>query len=103
MAQKGIAKVGSTAAGTCTAHGSPTAWTGTFSSGSGGFTVSGQPAVAVDDTGNTSCGHTFKVSAGSSVLTGAGGKIIARDGDPVIVLQGGSGFITSGDGVVTSG
>jgi len=102
MAQMGIARVGDTVAGTCTAHGSPRAWTGVFTSGSGGFKVDGQDAVAVNDTGNTNCGHHFKVTGGSGVLKGAGGKTIARQGDAVIVIEGGTGTITSGSSIVKS-
>jgi hypothetical protein len=106
MAQKGLARVGDTAAGTCRAPshtGGSVPWTGTFTSGSGGFTITGQDAIAVGDVGDTSCGHHFRVIGGSGVLTGGLlAKVIARQGDPVEVIEGGTGTITSGSSIVTS-
>lgn len=99
---KAIAFVGSTCEGICDAHDDPTSWTGVFTSGSGGFTIEGNPAVTVGDTGTTSCGHTFRVLSGSSILTGFGGKIIAREGDPLEVIEGGTGVITSGSSIATT-
>lgn len=98
----GIARVGDTASGVCTAHSNPRSWTGTFTSGSGGFTVNGAQAVAVGDTGLTDCGHHFQVTTGSPILTGVNGKIIARSGDAVTVLEGGYGTIGSGSPNVIS-
>lgn len=106
MTLRGLARVGDTAAGTCWAPGhseGSVPWTGTFTTGSGGFTITGQDAIAVGDTGVTSCGHTFRVIGGSGVLTGGlFGRIIAREGDPVEVVEGGTGTITSGSNIVTS-
>jgi uncharacterized Zn-binding protein involved in type VI secretion len=102
MAQKGIARVGDTVGGTCYAHASHRAWTGTITTGTAGFKVDGQDAAAVGDTGNTSCGHHFQITGGSSVLTGVGGKIVARQGDPLIVIESGIGSITTGSAGVTS-
>jgi hypothetical protein len=100
---KGVARVDfSGATGICTAHRNPVSWGGTFRVASGGFLVDGKEAVAVGDEGNTSCGHTFRASGGSSILTGVGGKVIAREGDPVIVVQGGYGTIVDGSPNVVS-
>ena len=101
MAQKGIARVGDSCSGTCTAHRRTTAWTGPLLTSSVGFTVDGIGACGVGDTGNTSCGHHFRVTSGSSVLTG-NGIIVARQGDSVIVIEGGSGVVDVGSSVVTS-
>lgn len=101
MALKGVAHVGSGATGFCHAHRRTVSWTGYFSVGTGGFTINGMDAVAVGDTGPTSCGHTFKVVGGSAVLTG-GGKIIAREDDPVIVIEGGDGHVIDGSTIMVS-
>jgi uncharacterized Zn-binding protein involved in type VI secretion len=102
MALKGLARVGDTLAGVCTAHTHSTAWTGVISAATAGFTSDGLNVAAVGDEGNTSCGHHFRIVAGSSVLTGVGGKVIAREGDAVIVIEGGTGTINSGSGIVKS-
>jgi len=96
-----VARQGDSAAGVCTAHRSPVAWTGVIDSASGGFTVDGQEAAAINDTGSTSCGHRFRIIGASTILTGLG-KRIARKDDPVEVIQGGSGVITSGSPTTTS-
>lgn len=77
------------------------AWTGVITSTSGGFTVDGQQAAVIDDTGTTSCGHHFKITGASSILTGMG-KRVARVGDAVVVIEGGNGTITSGSPTTTS-
>ena len=101
MAQMGLARIGDTLTGTCTAHSSPRVWHGVFSVGTAGFTADGLDVVAVGDTGNTDCGHHFRVTTGSAVLTGSG-KVVTRHGDSVIVIEGGTGTITSGSAYVTS-
>lgn len=98
-----VARLGDSAAGTCTAHsGGPRAWTGVFDTSTGGFTIGGVQAVSINDSGPTSCGHTFRFLGSSSILTGAGGRTIAREGDEVIVDQGGTGVITSGSDIMAS-
>jgi len=102
MTLKRLVRIGDSAAGTCTAHTSPVSWTGVFTTGSGGFTIGGIAAVCQGDTGITSCGHTFRFDNNDTILTGLGGKKMAREGDPVIVVEGGSGIITSGSSIVSS-
>lgn len=103
MAQMGIARVGDSVSGHCTSHtGGGRGWSTTLSVGTAGFTVDGMNAVAVGDEGPTGCGHTYRVTGGSSVCTGVGGKIVARAGSSVIVISGGTGTINGGSSVVTS-
>lgn len=102
MKYQRIARLGDSAAGTCTAHSSVRAWTGNFTSATGGFTIDGVQVVSSGDTGLTSCGHTFRFDAGDSILTGLDGRQIARENDPVVVVEGGSGVITSGSDIAMS-
>jgi uncharacterized Zn-binding protein involved in type VI secretion len=102
MAYQRIARIGDSASGTCTAHSHTRAWTGVFTTATGGFTVDGVQVISQGDTGITDCGHTFRFDAGDSILTGVGGRQIAREGDPVIVVEGGSGVITSGSDTAVS-
>lgn len=97
-----VARLGDSAAGTCTAHSGTVSWTGVFTTSTGGFTIGGVQAVSINDSGPTSCGHTFRFLGSSSILTGLGGRTIAREGDPVVVDQGGSGVITSGSDIMSS-
>jgi uncharacterized Zn-binding protein involved in type VI secretion len=96
-----VARVGDTAEGICYAHGSPVHWTGQFNIGSGGFTVDGNNAVVIGDTGPTSCGHTFKCITGSPIFTGLGIPV-GRVTDLVIVIQGGNGTIITGSPTTSS-
>lgn len=104
MALHEVARLGDSAAGTCNAHGGgPRAWTGNIAVATAGFRCNGILVAAVGDEGPTSCGHTFRITGGSSILTGQGeSKIVARKTDAVIVVQGGSGTITSGSPSVKS-
>jgi uncharacterized Zn-binding protein involved in type VI secretion len=105
MAYKRLARIGDTCAGRCWApshSGATVNWTGVITTGTGGFFIGSIQAARVGDTGTTSCGHTFYISAGSPILTGPGGVIIAREDDPIIVHQGGDGVITSGSDTCSS-
>lgn len=98
---KPIARVGDSAEGICYQHHSATHWTGTIQTGSGDAICEGSAIARVGDTGNTSCGHTFQITEGSSVFTDQGIPV-ARQGDAVIVIGGGSGVITGGSSVGTT-
>ena len=97
-----VARVGDSAAGFCLQHGSPPLpWVGMIAVGSPTTTVGGSPVARVGDTGWTSCGHTFRIEIGSSILRDTG-AMVARKGDPVIVIGGGYGSISSGQESVQS-
>lgn len=100
MVAKAIARIGDTVEGICTAHAHSRAWTGTIATGSSN-TCEGSGIARVDDTGDTDCGHHFKITSGSSVLS-CDGKPVARVDDDVIVIEGGSGSITTGAANATS-
>jgi uncharacterized Zn-binding protein involved in type VI secretion len=106
MALLGIARLGDTTSGFCSAHPGGRNWTGVITSVSAGFTVDGIQAATIDDTGTCDCGHNFKISAGSGVTTAPNGKRVARVTDAVVVYNGltpvGSGTITTGSVVVKS-
>lgn len=61
------------------------------------MTCDGVGVARVGDTGVTDCGHTIQIVEGSSIAT-ALGIGLARVGDAVVVLEGGSGVITTGSG-----
>ena len=97
-----VARIGDSASGFCLQHGpSPLSWAGTIATGSSTTIVGGSYVARVGDTGATSCGHTFRIEIGSSVLRDTG-SMVARKGDPVIVLGGGYGYISSGQESVQS-
>lgn len=107
MSLQAVARLGDSAAGFCSAHGGGgTNWTGTITAVSGVFIIGGVQAATVDDTGTCSCGHVFKISAGSAITTAPNGKKVARTGDPVIVYNGvnpvGSGYISTGASICVS-
>lgn len=95
---KGIARLGDQCQGTCFAHSHSQAWTGYFSTASGGFTVDGLAVVVEGDVGTTDCGHNFQAQTGSAVLTGNGTPVL-RIGDPVTVIEGGFGSVITGSSV----
>lgn len=85
MALHPVCRHGDLATGTCSLHGSPRAWTGTVIA-TGGFTVDGLAVAVVGDIVNASCGHQYKITAGSSVCTDSSGKYIARVTDPLMFI-----------------
>lgn len=104
MTLKHVTRLGDSAAGICHAHtGGDVAWTGVFTTCSGVLKADGLGLVRVGDTGPTSCGHTFRAISGSSVIVDRlSGKALVREGDPVEVIEGGSGVVTSGSSIVRS-
>lgn len=91
-----VARVGDPASGVCTQHKNPVNWTGVIATGCSAGSSSGSPIACIGDTGETSCGHTFQITGGSSIFS-CNGNSVARKGDPVIVIGGGSGQIDDGD------
>jgi uncharacterized Zn-binding protein involved in type VI secretion len=109
LALLGIARLGDTAFGACSGHQNTVAWTGVITRVSSGFTVDGVEAATLDDGGDTSCGHTFRITGGSAILTAPNGKKVGRVTDLVTAYASlvsntplGIGTITSGSTVVTS-
>ena len=98
MTARAIARIGDQATGTCLAHTSPRQFTATITTGSDIVTCDGIGVARVGDTGTTDCGHTIQITEGST-LTTVLGIGVARVGDAVIVVEGGSGVITTGSAV----
>jgi hypothetical protein len=94
---RALARVGDQAEGTCNAHKNPRHFVATITTGSSLATCDGLGIARVGDTGVTDCGHHIQIVEGSTVATVLGVGL-ARVGDSVIVLEGGSGTITTGSG-----
>jgi hypothetical protein len=100
----GVARLGDSASGTCTAHSGSRAWTGHIDTVSSNFDVDGVRAALLNDTGNCSCGHRFRINSASPVLSN-NGVAVARNGDQVVMIAGGTGpggTITSGSSNVVT-
>lgn len=96
-----VCRVGDTVLGLCRAHGSPTVFGGTWTSGSPRVTADGFPVIRVGDTCPSSCGHTVIAIAGSSIVKDNGVAIV-RKGDAVSIVQNltSTGTVQSGSPTV---
>lgn len=95
-----LAFIGSSASGTCFAHGVPLPVTGVVTEGSGNVICDGNGTARVGDEVLFACGHTGNISAGSSTVK-INGIAAARVGDPISgtvvgVITGGSGTTNAG-------
>lgn len=99
-----VCRLGDTATGTCSAHGSTFNWTGVLDNVSGKFTIEGVEAAVVGDSGTANCGHRFVIITGSPITTNVDGKAVARVTSIVEMIApgDGGGNMTTGSGICQS-
>jgi len=93
MAAKGLAIVGDTVQGTCPLYHAltqgPESFTGVWGSiaiPNRQCTVAGIPLILIGDTGQASCGHTFRALHGGQA-TMPGGSGVHRTGDDISIVE----------------
>lgn len=99
---QGIARVGDSVAGICSAlgHVENLHFSGVWTVSHSSATSDGQGIIVTGDTGNASCGHTFKATTGSSIVTNNNIQV-HRVGDQIVIVEGpGTGTTVSGSSVV---